>query len=81
MTICFGKDATYLARTHESAPQRMHFEPRATGFLGSLASIAKYFSVSVESGRMCLQFVHSAKWNRFCCGVEDESVLAGADNE
>jgi hypothetical protein len=39
------------------------------GFFGSLLRMAKYFSVVVESGRMCLQFVHSAKWKRFLAGA------------
>ena len=54
----------YFARIHESAPQRIHFTPRPIGFEGSFARTAKYLSVSVERGSMCLQFVHSAKWKR-----------------
>jgi len=55
----------------------MHFSPMAVGFLGSLASIAKYLSVVVASGRMCRQIEHSAKWNKR--GASDGGGFGGAD--
>ena len=67
----------YFARTHESAPQRMHFTPSPIGFEGSFARIEKYLSVSVDRGSMCLQLVHSAKWKRFGGGALASFVSGG----
>ena len=57
----------------------MHFDPNPVGFEGTFARIAKYLSVSVDKGKMCLQFVHSAKWKRFCGAGGLGGEVLGAD--
>jgi len=67
-----------VTRTQLSLPQRMHLSPRPVGFEGALLKIAKYLSVVVARGSMCLQFVHSAKWkSRGPLGWDSDGFAGG----